>query len=209
MLTLYFTCLLVGLVFAVLSFIFSGGFEADVGADVGADLDTGGDVSGGDVGVGEVSFPLFSPIVIATFITAFGGGGIIGLKLLPFMPMVSLATATGAGVGLAFLAGLVVMKLYKIAQESAITRSSGLVGHLAEVTETIPANGVGEISFSGQGGRLCGPARSEEKRDIKRHAMVTITRVIGGLYYVREHVDERLRNVPEGEEADQAKPDSA
>jgi len=204
MLTFYFICLLVGLIFAVLSFIFSGGFEADVdvgagvdvGADVGIDADFGHDIAGHDVGIGEVHFPLFSPIVIACFVTAFGGGGIVGLKVFPFLPIASLAFAIGSGLLVGLLAGLLVMKIYKSAATNAVTNARALSGSIAEVTEPIPAAGVGAITFSGKGGRVTGPARSEENQDIKRHAMVTITRVVGGLYYVREHVDEKLRDVP-------------
>jgi len=207
MLTFYFICLLVGLIFAVLSFIFSGAFEAqvdagvDVSADVGADVGADGDISGGDVGVGEIHFPLFSPVVIACFVTAFGGGGIIGLKLFPFMPILSVPIALGTGVVIGLLVGLLVMKIFKAVQVNAVTTAKSIIGTIAEVSEPIPAAGVGEITFSGKGSRISGPARSEENVDIKRHAMVTITRLVGGLYYVREHVDEKLRNVQAGEKA--------
>ena len=201
MLTFYFICVLVGLMFAVLSFIFSGGFEAnvDVSADFGADAggDFGHDVSGGDVGVGDVHFPLLSPVVLACFVTAFGGGGIIGLKVFPFMPILSLLIATGAGLLVGLLVGFIVMKIFKAVQVNAITTAKNIIGSIADVTEAIGAAGVGQISFSGKQGRISGPARSEENKDIGRHAMVTITRAVGGLYYVREHVDEKLRNVPE------------
>lgn len=208
MLTFYFICVLVGLIFAVLSFIFSGGFEAnvdvsmDVGADFGADAggDFGHDISGGDVGIGEVHFPLFSPVVLACFVTAFGGGGIIGLKVFPFMPILSLLIATGSGLLVGLLVGFIVMKIFKALEVNAITTKKSLIGSIAEVTEIIGAAGVGEIAFSGKQGRISGPARSEENKDIGRHAMVTITRVVGGLYYVREHVDEKLRNIPENKE---------
>jgi hypothetical protein len=197
MLTFYFICLLVGLIFAVFSFIFSGAFEAnvDAGVDVSADVGVDGDISGGDVGVGEIHFPLFSPIVIACFVTAFGGGGIIGLKLFPFAPILSLPVALGAGVVVGLLVGLLVLKIFKVVQTNAVTTAKSIIGTIAQVTESIPAAGVGEITFSGKGSRISGPARSEENVDIKRHAMVTITRTVGGLYYVREHVDEKLRNV--------------
>ncbi len=201
MMTFYLICLLVGIIFAILSFIFSGGYEAsvDTGVDVGADVavgaDFGHDIAGHDIGIGEVHFPLFSPIVIACFVTAFGGGGIIGLELLPFMPILSLAVALGAGLLVGVLAGLLVMKIYKSASANQVTTAKDIAGTIADVTEAIPASGVGEISFAGKGCHISGPARGEEKKDIKRHAMVTITRVIGGLYYVREHVDEKLRDV--------------
>jgi membrane protein implicated in regulation of membrane protease activity len=203
MLTFYVICLLVGLIFAVLSFIFSGAFEAhvdagvDVGGDIGGDIggDMGHDISGGDVGVGEIHFPLFSPIVLAGFVTAFGGGGLIGLKIFPFMPAVSVAFAIGGGLAVGFLAGLVVKGIYKHLQSNSVTRMKTLIGREAEVTEAIPASGVGEISLMGEGSRISGPARCEENKDVKRHAMVTITRIVGGLYYVREHVDEKLRDI--------------
>ena len=201
MLTFYFICLLVGLIFAVFSFIFSGAFEAEVGADVGADVGVDGDISGGDVGVGDIHFPLFSPIVIACFVTAFGGGGIIGLKLFPFAPILSLAVAVGTGVVIGLLVGLLVLKIYKLVQTNAVTTAKHIIGTVAEVSESIPAAGVGEITFTGKGSRISGPARSEENIDIKRHAMVTITRTVGGLYYVREHVDEKLRKVQAEEKA--------
>jgi hypothetical protein len=197
MLTFYFICLLVGLIFAVFSFIFSGAFEAEVdaGVDVGADVGVDGDIVGGDVGVGDIHFPLFSPIVIACFVTAFGGGGIIGLKLFPFAPILSLPVAVGTGVVIGLLVGLLVLKIYKVVQTNAVTTAKHIIGTVAEVSESIPAAGVGEITFSGKGSRISGPARSEENIDIKRHAMVTITRIVGGLYYVREHVDEKLRKI--------------
>ena len=197
MLTFYFICLLVGLMFAVFSFIFSGAFEAEVdaGADVGADVGVDGDIVGGDVGVGDIHVPLFSPIVIACFVTAFGGGGIIGLKLFPFAPILSLPVAVGTGVVIGLLVGLLVLKIYKVVQTNAVTTAKHIIGTIAEVSEPIPAAGVGEITFTGKGSRISGPARSEENIDIKRHALATITRIVGGLYYVREHVDEKLRKV--------------
>ncbi len=205
MMSFYFICLLIGLVFSVLSFIFSGGFEATVDADTGTglDVDADGDIAGGDAGVGDIHFPLFSPVVIATFVAAFGAGGIIGMKVFALVPAMSLLVAMGFGVGIGLLAGFVVMKIYKHLQSNAITTAHSLVGNLAEVIEPIPAEGVGEILFSGKSQRMSGPARSEEKKDIKRHAMVTITNVVGGLYIVREHIDEKLRDA----KAEESKPE--
>ncbi len=192
MMTFYVICLMVGLIFSVLSFILSGGFEAhmETGADAGAD----GHVSG-DAGVGDIHFPLFSPVVIASFIAFFGAGGIVGLKVFFLLPVASLLVAVGFGLGMGLLIGFLLMKIYKHLQSNATTSVKSLIGQYAEVVEPIPAEGVGQIAFSGKSQRIAGPARSEEKRAIKRHALVTITRAVGGLYWVREHVDERLRDV--------------
>ncbi len=197
MMTLYVICLLVGLIFAVLSFVLSGGFEAhvDTAADVGVHVDVDGDISGGDVGVGDVQFPLFSPVVIASFVAFFGAGGIVGLKVFFLLPALSVLVALGFGLGMGILVGFFLMKIYKYVQTNATTQVKSLVGRQAEVVESIPADGVGQIAFAGKGQRLAGPARNEEKKDIKRHALVTITRVVGGVYWVREHIDEKLRDV--------------
>jgi len=215
MMTLYVICLMVGLVFAVLSFILSGGFEADVdtgldhgmdgGFDHGMDAGADGDISGGDVGIGEIHFPLFSPVVIASFVAFFGAGGIVGLKVFFLLPVASLLVAVGFGLGMGLLVGFVLAKIYKHLQSNATTTVQSLIGQQAEVVEPISADGVGQISFPGKGQRISGPARSEEKKDIKRHALVTITRAVGGLYWVREHVDEKLRDIA-AEEAKPAKP---
>jgi hypothetical protein len=210
MLTFYVICVSVGLLFTLLSFIFSGAFEAhtDVGMDGGMHVGMGvhGDISGGDTGVGEVHFPFFSPVVLATFITAFGAGGMVGLKVFGLMPIMSVLLAMGFGLAVGLSVGFIVMKLYRILQVNAVTSALSLIGKLAEVTEPILASGVGEISFSGKGSRITGPARSEEAKDIKRHALVTITKVVGGLYYVREHVDEKLRDVIAEEASKEPKP---
>lgn len=199
MMTLYVICLLVGLIFAVLSFVLSGGFEAhvDVGADAGAGvhMDVDGDISGGDTGIGDVHFPLFSPVVIASFVAFFGAGGIVGLKVFFLLPALSILVALGFGLGMGILMGFFLMKVYKYLQTNATTQVQSLIGKQAEVVEAIPADGVGQIAFSGKSQRLAGPARSEVKKDIKRHALVTITKVVGGLYWVREHIDEKLRDV--------------
>lgn len=206
MMTLYVICLMIGLIFAVLSFVLSGGFEAHVDADVdaGFDMDADGDIAGGDAGIGDVHFPLFSPVVIASFVAAFGAGGIVGMKVFFLLPALSVLVALGFALGIGLLVGFVLMKIYKHLQTDATTRVRQIIGQIAEVTETIGAEGVGQIAFAGKGQRISGPARSEEKKDIKRHAMVTITRSVGGLYWVREHADEKLRDV-EAEPKDETK----
>ncbi len=193
MLTFYLACVVVGVVFSVASFVLSGGFEAQVdsGADAGADAAH----PEGDIGAGEVHFPLFSPVVIASFVSFFGVGGVIGLKVFFLAPVLSVLVALGCGAAIGLLVGWLLMKVYKHLQTNAVARVQNLVGALAEVTEPIAADGVGEIAFDGPAQRINGPARAEDKQDIKRHALVTITRVVGGLYYVRVHADEKLRDV--------------
>ncbi len=207
MMTLYVICLLIGLIFAGLSFILSGGFEAHVDADMGVDaemgMDVDGDIVGGDAGVGDVHFPLLSPVVIATFVAAFGGGGIVGLKVFFLLPALSVLVALGFALGMGLLVGFAMMKLYKHLQSNATTTAKSLIGKSAEVTVSIPAEGVGQISFSGKSQRISGPARAHEKKDIKEHAMVTITRTVGGLYWVREHADEKQRDVAEEQKEEQ------
>ena len=71
---IYTLCLVIGLLFVVGSAIFGhflGGHDADAGVGTGGHAETGFDHSG----MPEISF--FSPLVLACFITEFGGFGIV------------------------------------------------------------------------------------------------------------------------------------
>ena len=70
---IYALCLVIGLLFIVGSAIFGHFFGGDGHADVG----TGGHAEAGFDHSGIPGISFFSPLVMASFITAFGGFGII------------------------------------------------------------------------------------------------------------------------------------
>src|SRR5437899_9563895 len=75
----YSACLGIGLLFTILSAFMSHVFGGhDVGHDAHSDLGTGGHA---EAGYNMPGFSPFSPTVIASFVTAFGGFGMIFSKL--------------------------------------------------------------------------------------------------------------------------------
>ena len=92
----YFICFIIGLGYAILTAALTGVFDVTHG---GHD----GDVSGGhDAGTHtgdsapadhSMHFSPFSPIMIATFMSAFGGGGIICTKAMGMAGLMSIGPA--------------------------------------------------------------------------------------------------------------------
>src|SRR5580658_9932737 len=76
----YLGCFLLGIVFTAVSFFFGHIGLSDGHADVGAghgDVGTGGHAEAGFEHSGMPGMSVFSPTVIASFVTAFGGFGMI------------------------------------------------------------------------------------------------------------------------------------
>ena len=145
------------------------------------------DAGVGNDGVPGVSF--FSPTVLACFITAFGAFGLIFCKLdATSNPWIN------APAGLRRRAGrwrMVVLWLFnamfKRRGGSSESRVAQLIGLTAAIVTPIPANGVGEISYTQAGSRYSAPARAEKGGTIAGGQTVKITRIVGTQFYV-EHI---------------------
>lgn len=136
-----------------------------------------------------------SPVTIATFITSFGGVGLVTTEALKFPLLLSLISATGSGF---IIAGVVLYgfnQIFKATQSSSEARVSTLVGIEAQVITPIPANGLGEIAYVSRGTRFTGPARSMTKQKNPKNSEVVVTKITGTTFYVMESADEKLRNV--------------
>jgi membrane protein implicated in regulation of membrane protease activity len=220
--TVYLICFLVGLGFAVISAFLSGvfgHFHIGAGHDVnvgGHDVDVGGhdvDVGGHNVDIGDhhldvgdhgdsatqngsnTQFSPVSPITIATFITSFGGVGLIMKEALRAPLFLSLPVASGSGFVVAGIIFYFFYKIFQVTQASSEPTMESVLDIEAEVITPIPANGVGEISYVVKGSRFTAPARAEEQEAIAKHTMVRITKVVGNIFYVREIPDEQLRRL--------------
>ncbi|HYV36953.1 MAG TPA: NfeD family protein [Gemmataceae bacterium] len=181
--TIYLICLGVGFVFTLFSAIFGhifghGGHDGHV------------DGSGGhaEAGIDSSDMPgvsAFSPTIIASFITAFGGFGIIFHQI----PATHNAWASAP---LAVLSGLLVAggvlwllrQLFSKTQSSSESKVGSLVGEIATIITPIPENGVGEIAYVQAGTRYTAPAREESGAAVASGKPVKITRVIGTQFYV-------------------------
>ncbi len=172
----YFLTFGAGLVWAIFIVVTGGLGDGDV-PDAGAlHLDIG-DVDTFDVGSVGVS-PL-SPITIATFVTTFGGIGIITRQLFGVPGSISLLWAVGGGLLLAGAMFLFYSRFLIGSQGSSEVRVRQLVGLTAEVTAPISAEGVGEIALVAQGSRVTYPARSSRGVAIKRGTLVVIDQMLG------------------------------
>lgn len=133
----------------------------------------------------KVGLPSLSPITVSSFVTAFGGFGLIALGLLNSSPQWSLAWAAGGGLVLAIIAHFAFGYFLIAPQGSSDVRLSDIVGAVGEVVTPIPAASVGEVAFVAQGGRVSYPAKSAAGVDIPRGTTVVIEKMISGVVVVR------------------------
>jgi membrane protein implicated in regulation of membrane protease activity len=120
---------------------------------------------------------IFSARIMASFLTAFGVGGVVARYY-------DLSHPAASGVGI--VAGIVLSALvYQFArilygqQASSEVRMTSLVGQAAEVTVGIPAGGVGQVTLTFGGERTMQIARSSESRPIPPGTEVKITGLLG------------------------------
>lgn len=179
----YLICFGVGLVFTTISAFTAhvfGGHDADAGGHEGA----GGHAEAG-INQDMPGFSYLSPTAIASFITAFGGFGMVFSKIeKTSTPWISLPLSGLSGL---VIAGLVVMMfraIFRHTQSSSEARVARLIGTTANVITPIPSNGVGEIAYVNAGSRYTAPARSLSGAEIGNGKAVRISRIVGSQFYV-------------------------
>jgi RNA polymerase sigma factor (sigma-70 family) len=183
----YAICFGVGLFFTLLSaitgHIFGGHGEA--GHDFGAN---GHEHAHAEAGSGDQDMPGFSPLsptTIATFITAFGGLGMILQQISAARsPWISAPTAAVGALGIAATVFMLFRLIFQRTQASSEGRVADLLGHTATVITPILPGAVGEIAYVQSGTRYSAPARTEETNAIPNGMPVKITRIVGTLFYV-------------------------
>ena len=181
---IYTICLIVGLVFTLLSAVaghlFGGHGDAPVGTDGQADGGLGHD------GVPGITF--LSPTGLASFVTAFGAFGLIFTRI-------SVTSSVWISAPLSVMGGLVVAlvilwgfnSMFKKTESSSESRVATLVGQTAAVMTPIPEDGVGEISYTQGGSRYTAAARAETGGFIGGGQTVKITRVVGNQFFVQKN----------------------
>ena len=147
-----------------------------VGEIFGADHDVGGhDISADHGDHGGPS--ILSARVMASFLTAFGVGGVVARYYNLSHP-----ASSGVGVVAGFVMSTIVYQFARILysqQASSEVRMSTLVGRLAEISVAIPKGGVGQISLTYGGERSEHIARSGDGRALARGTEVVISGLRG------------------------------
>jgi len=180
---IYIICLVFGLIFtlfsAVAGHLFGGHAEVPVGTDGQADSGFGSD--------GVPGMSLLSPTVLATFVTAFGAFGLILSQItLTSSPWLSAPLAFAGGLGVALVVLWLFNAMFKRTEGSSESRVGQLIGQRAAIVSPIPANGVGEISYTQAGARYSAPARAEHGYAIATGQTVKITRIVGTQFFVEQ-----------------------
>ena len=178
---IYGICLVTGLIFTLIS-VMAGHFfgHGDHVAGSGGHVEAGADSSDAP------GISIFSPTIMASFITAFGGFGLIFTQFhatgnaAVSAPLSLLGGLVVAGVLMVFL-----RSVFRHTQSSSESRVARLIGAEANVITPIPENGVGEIAYVVGGTRYTAPARTENGAAVANGKAVKIIRIVGTQFYVQ------------------------
>jgi membrane protein implicated in regulation of membrane protease activity len=179
---IYSICFGFGLVFVVISALFGHHFG---GHDAHVDIGTGGHAEAGFDDSGLPGLSPFSPTSIASFITSFGG---LGLILSHFEATKSPWLSAPIAMLGACIIALAVITLFGLifrkTQSSSESRVGSLIGQTGTIITAIPANGVGEIAYVHRGSRYTAPVRNEFGEQIPSGQNVAIVRIVGTQFFV-------------------------
>ncbi len=179
---IYGICLVTGLIFTVVSVMF-GHFFGHGGHVAGS----GGHVEAGADSSDAPGISIFSPTIIASFITAFGGFGLIFTQFPKTEQRghqrAAFAARRSRGGGR--VVSCFCARCFAIRKVPANPTWPGLIGAEANVITPIPENGVGEIAYVVGDTRYTAPARSENGAAVANGRTVKITRIVGTQFYVK------------------------
>ncbi len=180
---IYTICFFVGLLFTIFSaffgHLFGGGHDAHV------EIGTGGHAEAGFNDTGMPGLSPFSPTAICSFLTAFGGFGMIFSTIHATSNMwVSLPLSLLGGVLIEGAVLWLFAYVFHKTQSSSEGHIGRLVGQDATVISPIPQHGVGEIAYVQGGSRYTAPARTETGCAVGSGQTVKINRITGSQFYV-------------------------
>lgn len=134
----------------------------------------------------DIGIPL-SPMVYVLFATVFGGMGLILLRVCPWIPVAGIVVISflvAAIISIGFFKGIIVP--LKKAQNTSAPAQEELIGVLAKVQESIPAQGYGEIAYVVNGNSFIAPAKTTDGHEIKKGTEVSICWIEQYVFYVTE-----------------------
>jgi membrane protein implicated in regulation of membrane protease activity len=169
MLEVYWGCLIVGALIAVVTILF--------GEALGGALDAVLDLFSLD-GIG------IDPMTVVGGITIFGGAGVLLTRYTDLGTWWTVPTALAIALVLSAALYFFYLKPMKAAENSTAFSVTELVGSIVEVTVPIPAKGYGEVMVSTGTGRTNQIAASWERKDIPRSSKAVVVEVNDGILYV-------------------------
>lgn len=183
---IYLGCFFLGLGYALVSGLMSGVFSG--GAEMAGHVDVSGghvDVSGHAVSSGEtVPVSPLSPITIAMFIAAFGGTGFVLKKYFELAAFLHLPLASLSGLLTATAAFYFFVRVLGISETSSAPSENEALGLEAEIVTAVPADGLGQISYTLRESRFNAPAKTLDGKELPSGSLVKIVKIVGGTFYV-------------------------
>ena len=177
---------LVGVIYTVVTFLLGGLLGlAHFDTDFDTHVDTHFDIHFDPHGVAPTfTISPLKPITIVSFITVFGGVGIMGTRsglsgIIVFILAVLLALITSF-----LLYRFLVVPLYKAQNTSAVSRVK-LIGIKATVISPILENGFGTIAYVVNGSKYNGPAQHVSKRAVAQGEEVSVYDIKNNIFYVQ------------------------
>ncbi len=165
----------IGVVYALMAGIL--GWIADLG-DGDIQVDASGHLDAGH------PHPI-SGTTVATFLTGFGGGGVVAHYVLAWSLLPGLGVAVASGLAVAAAAFGVLELIFRQTQAGSEFATAEVVGREGEVITSIPAGGTGEIAYLVKGQREQSAARAADGTAIPKGSLVAIENVMGSIAYVR------------------------
>jgi len=171
-------CFWVGVLFTAASFIFGQLFDLEeFDGDIAADADATG-------GQGEAIISPLKPVIIAAFVTVWGGVGIICLQYLKLGIFITLAASLLCALLVSFiLYRFLIVPLYKAENTGAVSQQ-GIIGLPAQVRLGMKGNSFGRITYVINNNTYTAPARSADGEEISKGTRVSIVDIKENVFFV-------------------------
>ncbi len=181
MLLVYKISFITGVLYAVVSLILGNLFDS-LDFDVDMDFD-----------VPSLTILPIKPVTIVTFITVFGGVGII-TSIKGFSTIIGfiISFCSAYMISLAVYR-FIIQPLFK-AQNTSSASQKDMVGLTAKVTSKIFENGYGQITYVNKGNTYTSPAKTSNGKAIESGSEVVIVSSKKGVFYVEPKEEYFLDN---------------
>ncbi len=199
MLKVFQVCFVTGVLFSVVTFLMGRISDfSHMGTDTGVDIHMDHDIhvdfhpdsgvhADMDAAAASPELPVspLKPVVLTTFVTVFGGVGLIcTLNGFPQTASVIIALISGVAASFFIYRGIIV-PLYRAQNTNTVSRKM-LRGSLARVSLPIRGDSFGKIIYTSGGNTCSAPARSADGEDIEGGDPVVIVNIEKNTFYVKK-----------------------
>lgn len=172
MLEIYWGCLIFGVIFAMVTFLFGDVLYSAAGISPGLSFD---------------HLAWLQPMVLVGGITSFGGSGVLLTTYTTLTGSETIALALLAAILLSALVYFIYIKPMQKCENSAGFFTADLMGKAGEVILAIPAGGFGEVLIRVGAGNTNQTAASYDQVDLLAGTQVVVAEIKEGVLYVRRN----------------------